>query len=166
MPDILCLQEVFMKSLAADIAREVRDNYPYHASFQDLSNGPSSHPACSKDEIQEYRTCLQRCPTPPGVAVTNCTIANCSDVTAWLTQSCYSCLLFESRFTSGDVSPPDILEVCSSSVPEDDYSAPYGILMLSKYQLSDITPEKFFDSHHKSTALLPRGYIAAKVGFD
>ncbi len=163
MPEILCLQEVFRRSIAVDIVREVGNIYPYHASFENLRDDPSSRPACSVDEIQVYNACLIQCAPPPGNAVNNCSLVKCHGVKAQLTQSCFSCLVLESCYNFEESSEADVLAVCSSKVPANDYTAAYGLLLLSKYPLSNVTAEDYVDSYQEFITPLQHGYITAKV---
>lgn len=143
----------------------MKNIYPYHSSFEDLSDGPASHPACSVDEVRLYESCLQECPSPPGIVITNCTITKCRSIKAQLSQTCFSCLLLEGRYDTHATTKPDILALCSSVVSASEYDASYGVLLLSKYPLSYVATKDYFSSQHEPI-LLPRGYIRAEVNLQ
>ena len=49
---------------------------------------------------------------------------------------------------------------CASEIPASEYAAPFGLLLLSRYRLTDI---ETVDYHAAEPVILPRGYISAKV---
>ena len=164
-PDILCLQEVFRRSDAKEIFEAVRNDYPFYASFEDLEEGAGIQRACTPQEAGTAGACLlQFCAnlTSPQtvselVQLFNCTLQNCLRFSQ-LSQSCQSCLIFEAQDLPDGV---DVFTHCATNVPANDYTAPYGLLLLSRHNLSNITASDFLDPPF--VTYLPRGYVAAEV---
>ena len=164
-PDILCLQEVFRRSDAKEIVEAVRNDYPFYASFEDLEEGAGIQRACTPQEAGTAGACLlQFCanltsPQTPDeqLQLFNCTLQNCLRFSQ-LSQSCQSCLIFEAQDLPDGV---DVFTHCATNVPANDYTAPYGLLLLSRHNLSNITALSFLDPPFLT--YLPRGYIAAEV---
>ena len=155
-PDVLCLQEVFKKSVAKEIVEAVSSIYPYYASFEDLEEDVGSQPACTPQEVSTTTACQsQFCSnlTSP-VQLFNCTLLNCFRFSL-LSQSCQSCLIFEAGVVE------DTHTHCSTTVLASEYNAPYGVLLLSKHTLSNTKTADFLDPPFRS--FVPRGYITAEV---
>jgi len=64
-------------------------------------------------------------------------------------------LIFEAQNTQ------NVFTHCATNVPANDYTAPYGLLLLSRHNLSNITVADFLNPPFLT--YLPRGYIAAEV---
>ena len=64
-------------------------------------------------------------------------------------------MIFEAQNTQ------NVFTHCATNVPANDYTAPYGLLLLSRYNLSNITVADFLNPPFLT--YLPRGYIAADV---
>ena len=164
-PDILCLQEVFRRSDAKEIVEAVRNDYPFYASFEDLEEGAGMQRACTPQEAGTAAACLlQFCANLTSaqtvselVQLFNCSLQNCLRFSQ-LSQSCQSCLIFETQDLPDGV---DLFTHCATNVPANDYTAPYGLLLLSRHNLSNITASGFLDPPF--VTYLPRGYIAAEV---
>ncbi len=161
MPDILCLQEVFRRSDIRDIVDAVKNsNYPYHASFEDLEEQPSLLPACTGEGAQDYHRCLQQCSVKPGTALSNCSLVECGVFGRQLSRPCRSCLVLEAN-SQADLEV-DTFTRCTSTIPASEYAVPYGVLLLSRYPLSQTVARDYLDTPHIHSAV-PRGYIAAEV---
>ena len=160
-PDVLCLQEVFRRSDAKDIVEALRFQYPYHASFEDLTAEPSVQPACTPEEAGAFGLCLQtNCLQFSGLMLFNCTLAACGNLLLESSQSCAGCVSLE----FGSAEDTDVgasLTRCASTVPANEYTAPYGVLLLSRYPVSDVTSRDYVDPPFVFSLI--RGYITAKV---
>ena len=161
VPDVLCLQEVFRRSDAKDIVAAVKNIYPHYASFQDLETSPSSRPACMGERAQAFGRCLQQCSTDPGTIFNNCSVNECADLAEQLPYSCLSCLVLE--IGSHEDTEVDAIARCMSTIPVNEYIDAYGVLLLSRYPLSDVTTKNFLDIDPDSVLSAARGYITAVV---
>ena len=158
-PDVLCLQEVFRRSDAKDIVEALRSQYPYHASFENLTAEPLVQPACTPQEAGVFESCLQDnyCSQVVGTVFINCSLANCGKLLFESSQSCATCMYME----LGAAEDADAFARCASTVPANEYTAPYGVLLLSRYPLSDVTSRDYMEPPFVFS--LVRGYITAKV---
>ena len=155
-PDILCLQEVFRRSEVKEIVDAVSNEYPYYASFEDPGEDAGTLPACTPQEASIAADCQsQFCSnlTNP-MQLFNCTVLKCWRFSQ-LSQSCQSCLTFETGF------PEDTYTHCSTNILASDYTAPYGVLLLSRHRLSNVKTADFVDPPFRT--IIPRGYITAEV---
>ena len=160
-PDVLCLQEVFRRSDAKDIVEALRFQYPYHASFQDLDAEPAPQPACTPQEVGAAALCLEiSCSQfPRGNAFINCTLVECGHVLFLLPQACISCLSTE--LGAAEDAQVNTFTRCASAIPRNEYTDAYGLLLLSRYPLSNVATVDYLDSAF--TLFVPRGYITARV---
>lgn len=155
-PDILCLQEVFKRSVAKEIVEAVSSVYPYYASFEDLGEDAGTQPACTPQEASIASACQsQFCSNLTSqVQVFNCILLNCFR-SSLLSQSCQSCLIYEAGIVE------DTHTHCSTTILASDYTASYGVLLLSRHRLSNTKTSDFLDPPFRT--FLPRGYITAEV---
>ena len=158
-PDVLCLQEVFRRSDAKDIVEALRSQYPYHASFQDLDAEPVPQPACTPEEAGTAALCLsENCADVPEESLQNCTYVECG-VLFTFPQACQTCLATE--FGAAEDAQLDSFSRCASIISASEYAVPYGLLLLSRYPLSNIITSDYLDPPFVFPA--PRGYITAQV---
>ena len=141
---------------------EVEKEYPYHASFGNLKAEPEEQRACTIIEANNAAACLMtNCldvSTDPK-ALLNCSYVECGRVLFGFSQSCLTCLTVE--FGSEEDNMTDTFARCATMIPANDYTAPYGLLLLSRYPLSHVTTSDFLEPPFKFSIL--RGYIKAKV---
>ncbi len=91
---MLCIQELFRTSDVLDVANAVKSQYPYQASFINLSDPPApGAPACMVEEITALQVCLLQstCGTLAGDALVNCTLVECQEVVFGLSSPCRFC---------------------------------------------------------------------------
>ncbi len=72
----------------------MKSQYPYQASFVDLTGGPPSpQPACTVEEVTAIGICVQQstCTNLTGIAFINCTTVECQDVLFDTSVSCRLC---------------------------------------------------------------------------
>ncbi len=150
VPDILCLQEVFRRSDAKDVVDAVKEDYPYYASFQDLEEGASFQQACTLQELQSFTDCMTVCTQGCG-----CDLRTCEAAVSF---PCLNCIGME-------LYPADLGTLMNCfTIPLNEYKAPYGLLLLSRFPLTGIVTKDYLDGDDYSPTLLPRkGYISAKV---
>ena len=162
-PDVLCLQEVFRRSVAQEIVEEVRSDYPYYASFENLELTDAGTPrACTPLEAGTVGACVtQFCsdlllgdPFP----LLNCSFQNCLRFSQ-ISQPCHSCLVMDGLVARQD--GVNIFVHCSTIAPASDFTAPYGLLLLSRHRLLNIVTSDYLDPPFVTN--LPRGYISAEV---
>ena len=164
-PDILCLQEVFRRSDAKEIIEAVRSDYPFYTSFENLEESAGIQRACTPQEAGTASACLLRfcanltsAQTPnEQLQLLNCSTQNCLRFSQ-LSQSCQSCLVLEAQDLPDGV---DVFTHCATNVPANDYTAPYGLLLLSRHRLLNITASDFLNPPF--VTYIPRGYLAAEV---
>ena len=146
--------------MAQEIVEEVRSDYPYYASFENLElTDAGTQRACTPLEAGTAATCvLQFCSNLTAIPLLNCSLQNCLHIQFQISQSCQSCLVLESLATQEGV---NIFVHCTTIAPASDYTAPYGLLLLSRHRLLNITASDFVDPPF--VTYLPRGYISAEV---
>ncbi len=142
---------MFRRSDAKDIVYAVRESYPYHASFYDLATEDNLFflRACTLRDLQAFTDCLSRCADEG-----DCGLHTCEMLVSF---PCLNCFGMELR-----VGELDSLMTCLS-IPLNDYIAPYGVLLLSRYPLSDVVAEDFLNRSSNPTVLPRKGYITATV---
>ena len=145
--------------MAKEIVDAVSGVYPYYASFENLEQDAGSQRACTAQEAGTVGACLsQFCSNLTGsqIPLLNCSVQNCLRFSQ-ISQSCHSCLVLDSLATQG----VNVFVHCSTIAPASDFTAPYGLLLLSRHRLLNITASDFFDPPF--VTYLPRGYISAEV---
>ena len=169
-PEVLCLQEVFSLSTQQEISNGVKSQYPYVASFFDLTAEPTSdETACEPAQIQAAGTCFFiRCNSDPTITenatsatfnLLDCYQNRCRSEYLALSQSCLSCF----AILTGSVSDP--ITHCTTRVPKKQFESPTGLMILSKRRLHNIEAHYFISnvSNQEIKEILPRGYLKAKV---
>ena len=126
----------------------VKDEYPYYASFQDLDEYPSIDRACSPKDLGAYTTCTENCVNEGG-----CDLHTCEAV---VSQPCLTCIAMEL------VQEVDTLTYCLT-IPKNEYVDSFGVLLLSRFPLSDVITKPYVDVDYGSTVVPRKGYITAKV---
>ena len=139
-----------------DIVDAVSNEYPYYASFEDPEEDAGTQPACTPQEASIAADCQsQFCSNlTNSVQLFNCTVLRCWRFSQ-LSQSCQSCLTFEAGTAE------DTYTHCSTNIFASDYTAPYGVLLLSRHHLSNVKRADFMDPPFRT--IIPRGYITAEV---
>ena len=149
--------------MAREIVEEVRSDYSYYASFENLElTDAGTQRACTAQEAGTVGACVtQFCSnltSGEALPLLNCSLQNCLRFSQ-ISQSCQSCLILDNLAATQD--GVNIFVHCSTIAPASDFSAPYGLLLLSRHRLSSITASDFVDPPF--VTYLPRGYISAEV---
>ena len=79
--------------------------------------------------------------------------------TVQLSQNCVSCLTTE--LGAAEDAQENAFTRCASAIPRNEYTDAYGLLLLSRYPLSNVATVDYLDSAF--TLVTPRGYITASV---
>ena len=146
---MFCLQEVWLTETQRKIYREVKDRYPYIVSpielTEELSYRNDTTPACDADSVDLVSDCAGAHCNSSGDR-TPCVLQKCQPSLRLLTEPCLACLFIGLRGSH-----------CSSD-PARLYKEMFGLMLLSKRKLTNITVKKFLPG-----LISLRAYIIAKV---
>lgn len=88
----------------------------------------------------------------------NCSVVECRTVLFNLSSPCFFCLGLE--FGAAEDAQADAFTRCASVIPASEYAAPFGLILLSRYRLTEVETVDFLDGDRGS---ILRGYIRARV---
>ncbi len=136
----------------------VKTQYPYHASLDDLTAPASPQAACSPQEAGTLNACVASC-LNDSTGFINCVFVNCNDRVIDIPNECFICVTAE--FGADEDAELNTFSRCASVIPASEYTNSFGVLILSSYQLSDISTNDYFPD-----STFRRGYVSAKVGIN
>ncbi len=156
VPDVLCMQELLRRVDARDVVEAVSEEYPYHASLDNLFEDPSPELSCTPGDAAILGGCIAACGASTGdsTAFVNCTFVECNHRVLQIPNVCFACTTAENGAEGVD----DPITHCATNVPASEYIKPHGVLILSRYPLQNIVTQ---DYNPDST--LRRGFVRASV---
>jgi hypothetical protein len=160
LPDVLCLQEVLKRSDKEDIVRGVSQRYKYSVPDFNANSVPSVYPACNAALARVYLQCFsaqcQHVQRP--VEVLLCGQRRCKSEISALSQACVSCVSYYAN--APNVTNPFV--PCLSNVSVNEFQEASGLLLLSKYKLTNASIQYYVESSALKEPV-QRGYLSANV---
>ena len=151
--DVLCLQEVELPLHQQEVYKAVRSKFPYIVSAIDLEQNVSVNvtPACDAADLQTALSCSEtECNNVTGLDFTHCFLQQCYSILNSLPNECLFCV-FIGGHTFECMEDPSSL-----------YQQTYGIMLLSKFELSDTRLWSFTPEGNDHGAYV--AYIQTNVG--
>ena len=174
MADVVCLQEVQEVSHLTNMTDAAGDGgFPYSVSFLDNEDSATialmtSQKACNIAKFLFLAGCLQRrCRTALEGGnireVLACTLTLCFPdfQAANLSQACVNCI--NNQGYAGIASSAGFGQgTCFTMFSQYDFRSTYGLLLVSKYPLTNTATERF----QAAASFFSRGYIRANVSWS
>lgn len=148
--DVVCVQEVWLPDQVAAIEAAAADTFPYTA-FATPDPDDRPEPACAETDLAAITACAEaNCDTTCVDGLADCLIASCPLPLAALPTDCQRC-----AFAQVGHDLDTIVQTCTTMDTRMSWDGSYGIGLLSRTPLDDVTLEAF------PSALLRRGALHA-----
>lgn len=146
--DLLCLQEVWTEGDRQALEEAAAEAYPHrHVHVTEESGG--SEPACTEDELQPLRDCVEsNCADVEGSELTSCAVNQCGGPLGEVSGGCRDCLV--SR-----VGQPldEIFESCTTGGGSLTWGGHNGLMVLSRSELTTTGHTKLTSTTVQRSAL-------------
>jgi endonuclease/exonuclease/phosphatase family metal-dependent hydrolase len=128
--DLICLQEVWRSDDREAIVASAQARFP-HASWE-VTERTEVNPGCSAEEVEPLRTCIEtRCPDISPGELASCGLDQCGMEFEAASSQCQTCIA-----THLGQSLEEIIMSCEGGGPSFFYGGHNGLLILSKYPLT------------------------------
>ena len=128
--DLICLQEVWRAADREAIVARAQARFPH--AFWEVTERTETNPGCSAEEVEPLRACIEtQCPDISPGELASCGLDQCGMEFEATSAQCQTCIA-----THLGQSLEEIVMACEGGGPSFSYGGHNGLLILSKYPLT------------------------------